>query len=240
MDRKFFRACVNIQNRCCFFCRFEFCKMNRQNTMKYQIISLLALFLFLSNTILAQDTIMLMRGKRLCVSDAAVGVNAKGDTILTYQYKGKQRHKSVSKIFSVSNASGERVFYTQEFEDDLTISQMRSFLQGQADFRKGFCWWAFAGGVASVGAAAAIPPIEFDDKISGSIPVGIIVPFGYLGVLMKTSKSEEKLISKLDFPGDEYYLMGAQYAISQQRFRSGLLGVLTGGVVWLTISAIND
>ncbi len=208
--------------------------------MKYQIISLLAFLALLSNNIFAQDTLMLMRGKRLLISDAAIGVNAKGDTILTYQYKGRQRHKSASKVFSVNKASGERVFYVQEFDDDLTISQMRSFLRGQADFRKGFCWWAFAGGVASVGAAAAIPPIEFDDKISGSIPVGIIVPFGYLGVLMKTSKSAKKLKSKFNFPADEYYIVGAQYAISQQRFRSGLLGVLTGGVLWVAISAIND
>ncbi|MBR5957963.1 MAG: hypothetical protein IKZ99_06335, partial [Salinivirgaceae bacterium] len=82
--------------------------------MKYQIISLLAFVLLFTAKANAQDTIMLMSGKRLIVSNAEVKTTPKGDTIVAYQLKNKQKKKSASKIFSVSNSRGEQLFYTQE------------------------------------------------------------------------------------------------------------------------------
>jgi|GEM_PF-2533519 len=209
--------------------------------MKYLSISLLAIVMLFVDSANAQDTIMLMRGKRLIVENAKLGVTPKNDTILTYQYNGKQKHKSVSKIFSVSGKNGERFFYSPEFEGDMTVAQMKSFLNGHADYLHGFCWWAFFGGVASANFGAVVPPIEFDDKISGTIPVGIVVPFAYLGVVSKTSRSARKIKAKNpQVPDDEYYIMGAQYAISQERMRSGAFGIIAGGVELLIISIISE
>ena len=39
---------------------------------------------------------------------------------------------------------------------------------------------------------------------------------------------------------DEYYIFGAQAAISQKRMRDGALGVLTGGVIWIVAASISD
>ncbi len=192
----------------------------------------------------AQDTIMLMRGKRLLVSDSKVEITAKGDTVVSYQLpNGKHKSKNAYKVFSISNKDGEQVLYTPEtLEDELTVEQMRRFLQGKADFSHGFCWGFFAGGVAATTAGVCVPSIRFGVGSSSAIvPVGLIVPFGYVYVIGNTTKSAEKLKAKN--PGmadDEYYLLGAQAAISQQRMISGALGVLTGGVIWGVVAAVND
>lgn len=209
--------------------------------MKYQIISLLAFVLLFTAKANAQDTIMLMSGKRLIVSNGEVKTTPKGDTIVAYQLKNKQKKKSASKIFSVSNSGGEQLFYTQEYEEDLTVSQMRNYLNGLADFRQGFSWGAFAGGVASVAGAAAVPTIDIKGNVSGSIPVGVVVPFAYLGIISNTGKSVAKLKrQKPDMSEDEYYITGAQAAVGRMRFRSGLFGVVAGGVVWMTVSLVTD
>ncbi len=195
-------------------------------------------------TATAQDTIMLMRGKRLLVSDSKVEITAKGDTVVSYQLpNGKRKSKNAYKVFSISNKNGEQVFYSPEsLEDELTVDQMRRFLQGKADFSGGFSWGFYAGGVAATTAGAFVPAIRFDVGSNGAtVPVGLIVPFGYVFVIGNTTKSAEKL--KAQNPGmadNEYYLLGAQAAISQKRMVSGALGVLTGGVIWGVVAAIND
>lgn len=209
--------------------------------MKYQIISILIIAIASVSTVKAQDTIMLMSGKRLIVSNAEVKTTPKGDTIVAYQLKNKQKKKSVSKIFSVKNGLSEQLFYSQEYEEDLTVSQMRNYLNGLADFNQGFSWVAFAGGIASVAGAAAVPTIEIKGNVSGSIPVGVVVPFAYLGIISNTGKSVAKLKKlKPDMSEDEYYITGAQAAIGRQRFRSGLFGVAAGGVLWIAASLISD
>lgn len=209
--------------------------------MKYQIISLMTIFLLAAGNATAQDTIMFMSGKRLSVSNAEVTTSKKGDTVIVYQFKNKQKRASVSKIFSVTTVRGEQLFYTQEYEEDMTVSQMRNFLNGLADFRQGFSWGAFAGGVASVAGAAAVPSIEIKGNVSGSIPVGVVVPFAYLGIISNTGKTLANLKrQKPDMSEDEYYILGAQAAIGRKRFRSGALGVLAGGVVWMTVSLVSD
>ena len=191
----------------------------------------------------AQDTIMLMRGKRLLVSDSKVEVTAKGDTIVSYQLDGKRKHKSIDKVFSLSNKDGEQVFYsTESLDDELTVNQMRRFLQGKADYSGSFEWGFFAGGVAATAAGALIPTVNFNIGSShASVPVGLVVPFGYVFVVGNTTKSVEKLKAKYpDMPDDEYYTLGVQAAVSQQRMRDGALGVLTGGIVWITASCISN
>ncbi|MBO7476520.1 MAG: hypothetical protein J6U04_01130 [Salinivirgaceae bacterium] len=191
----------------------------------------------------AQDTIMLMKGKRIVASNSKVEVTAKGDTVVTYQdAKGKAKSKRVDRIFSISNASGEQVFYVPDtLPDELTVEQMRFFLNGCADYRRGFCWWAFLGGVWAGEIGAMIPPIEFNDKISGSIHYGILVPSIYLGVVANTTRSAEKIKKKNpQIPDNEYYIAGAQYALAHERFRSGAYGVLAGWIPLAIMIPIID
>jgi len=192
----------------------------------------------------AQDTIMLMRGKRLMVSDSKVEITAKGDTVVSYQLpNGKHKSKNAYKVFSISNKNGEQVFYTPESdEDELTVEQMRRFLQGKADFSHGFSWGFFAGGIAATTAGVFVPSVGFHvGSSNASIPIGLIVPFGYVYVVGNTTKAAEKLKAQNpDMPDDEYYMLGAQAAISQQRVISGALGILSGGVIWGVVAAISD
>ena len=192
----------------------------------------------------AQDTIMLMRGKRLMVSDSKVEITAKGDTVVSYQLpNGKHKSKNAYKVFSISNKDGEQVLYTPESgEDELTIEQMRRFLQGKADFSHGFSWGFFAGGIAATTAGVFVPSVRFHVGSSyAAIPIGLIVPFGYVYAIGNTTKAAEKLKAQNpDMPEDEYYVVGAQAAISQQRIMSGALGVLTGGIIWGVAAAFEN
>ena len=192
----------------------------------------------------AQDTIMLMRGKRLMVSDSKVEITAKGDTVVSYQLpNGKHKSKNAYKVFSISNKDGEQVLYTPESgEDELTVEQMRRFLQGKADFSHGFSWGFFAGGIAATTAGVFVPSVRFHvGSSNASVPIGLIVPFGYVYAIGNTTKAAEKLKAQNpDMPEDEYYVIGAQAAISQQRIMSGALGVLTGGVIWGVAAAFEN
>lgn len=211
--------------------------------MKLKIFTLLAIFSIAAGTANAQDTIMLMKGKRLIVANTEVAITEKGDTLLNYQLEnGKQKSKHIDKVFSVNGKSGETVFFSPETHDDeLTVEQMRQYLNGRADFKKGFAWGFYASGIASVAAAAAIPPININIGNDGNFPIGIMIPFAYVFVAGNTTKSAEKL-KKLNpnLSDNEYYLLGAQSAISQRRMRDGALGVLTGGIIWITASSIYE
>lgn len=211
--------------------------------MKLKIFTLLVMLSSVSALSSAQDTIMLMNGKRLFATKSEVVINSKGDTLLNYQLEdGKQKSKHIGKVFSVNGKSGETVFYTPETHDDeLTVEQMRQYLNGRADFKKGFAWGFYASGIASVAAAAAIPPININIGNDGNFPIGIMIPFAYVFVAGNTTKSAEKL-KKLNpnLSDNEYYLLGAQSAISQRRMRDGALGVLTGGIIWISASCIYD
>ena len=192
----------------------------------------------------AQDTIMLMRGKRIAVSNSKIEVTAKGDTVVSYQMpNGKQKNKRADKVFSVSQGGREHILYVSDTAaGDLTVDQMRRFLQGKADYSDGFSWGFFAGGVAATAVGAAIPPVRFNmNSNNASVPVGVVVPFGYIFVAGNTTKSVEKLKAKYpDMPDDEYYTLGVQSAISQRRMRDGALGVLTGGVIWIVAAGISN
>ncbi len=192
----------------------------------------------------AQDTIMLMRGKRIAVSNSKIEVTAKGDTVVSYQLpNGKQKSKRADKVFSVSQGGREHILYVSDTAaGDLTVDQMRRFLQGKADYSGGFSWGFFAGGVAATAVGAAIPPVRFSmNSNNASVPVGVVVPFGYIFVAGNTTKSVEKLKAKYpDMPDDEYYTLGVQTAISQRRMRDGALGVLTGGVIWIVVAGISN
>ncbi|MBR5644927.1 MAG: hypothetical protein IKW77_12175 [Salinivirgaceae bacterium] len=192
----------------------------------------------------AQDTIMLMKGKRIIVNNSKIDVSKNGDTIVTYQtLAGKSKSKRASRVFSVSTTSGEQVLYVPDTAaEEPNVAQMRRFLQGKADFSNGFSWGFFAGGVAATAAGIAIPTLNFKiGSNNANIPIGMLVPFGYVFVVGNTTKSVEKLKAKYpDMPDDEYYIFGAQAAISQKRMRDGALGVLTGGIIWIVASEISN
>ena len=192
----------------------------------------------------AQDTIMLMKGKRIAVSNSRIEVTAKGDTVVKYQLaNGKTKSKRTDRIFSLSQGGREQIFYVPDTSiNDLTVNQMRRFLQGKADFSGGFSWGFFAGGVAATAVGAVIPTLNFKiGSNNADIPIGMVVPFGYVFVIGNTTKSVEKLKAKYpDMPDDEYYVYGAQMAVSQRRMRDGALGVLTGGVIWIVAASVSD
>ncbi len=192
----------------------------------------------------AQDTIMLMKGKRIAVSNSRIEVTSKGDTVVSYQNaKGKTKSKHIDKIFSVSNDSGEQVLYVPDTAaEEPSVENMRAFLRGKADFREGFCWGFYAGGVAAMAAGVVIPTLKFKvGSNNAEIPIGMVVPFGYIFVVGNTTKSVEKLkAANPNLSDNEYYIFGAQAAISQKRMRDGALGVLTGGVIWIVAASISD
>lgn len=212
--------------------------------MKRKILISILLSVLAFCNINAQDTILLMKGKRLFVSDSKVEVNAKGDTVVSFHTdKGKTKSKRIDKVFSLSSTSGEQVFYVPDTAaEEPSVENMRRFLQGKADFSGGFSWGFYAGGVAAMAAGAVIPTLKFKvGSNNADIPIGMVVPFGYIFVVGNTTKSVEKLKAKYpNMSDDEYYIFGAQAAISQKRMRDGALGVLTGGVIWIGAASISD
>lgn len=202
--------------------------------MKTKIIALLILAVSSICQLKAQDTIMLMKGKRIFATNHEVKISPKGDTILYYQLiNGKQKHKKIDKIFSVYNNTNKEYFYTPDTAIGIaTINDMEQFLNGMADHQKGFSWGAYAGGIASMWAAMAIPSIGFgsgDNRFN--IWLGPVVPYAYLLIVSNTTRSVEKIKAQNpDINPNEFYLYGVQSAISKRRLRDGVLGIITGGL----------
>jgi hypothetical protein len=206
--------------------------MNRKTLLILSFSLLAVQFLFAQN-----DTIMLMKGKRIIANKAKILIKPKGDTVITYyDLEGEMWQVKINKVFALTTSGKETVFYKPETDDpeELSVEQMRWFLRGKADFRDWrFSPGIFAGGFLSGAAGALIPPVGTDGfSNSASIRIGFAIPIGYLIFAGNSTLSIEQL--KVQYPeltDNQFYLMGVQEAIRQHRMRDSFFGVAIGTII---------
>jgi hypothetical protein len=197
---------------------------------------ILILFTLLLISSFAQnDTIMLMKGKRVVCKNASVLVLPNNDTVIQFKNsKGIINQILIEKVFSITTLSnGETIFYKPDPNEpkDFTENQMKLFLNGKADYRKWkFSTGFFIGGIAAGAAGVNIPPLASESMgNSVSVSVGIVVPASYLLLAGNSTISEDKLKQMFpSLPDNEYYIMGVQESIRKHRMRDSFLGVIVG------------
>jgi hypothetical protein len=194
------------------------------------LFNLLVLCSFAQN-----DTIMLMKGKRVICKNARVLVLPGNDTVVQFETPfGKKSQVEVEKVFStITPSDGETIFYKPDpgQPKDFTVEQMKWFLNGKADYRRWkFSTSFFIGGIAAGTAGVCIPPITSESiGNSVSVPVGVLVPASYLIFAGNSTISAEQLKQMFPLlPDNEYYLMGVQESIRRHRMRDSFLGIIAG------------
>lgn len=193
--------------------------------------SLLLLSLALSAlAALSQDRILLMNGQTI---DARII----GQSTLEVRYalikgtRSKERSEPTENVFSTTDSLGhERIWYFHDtlFGNDFTVQQMRHYIAGQQDARKGYkpVLPVIGGFVAGAGLV-----IGLDIEV-----MALVIPPVYsLSMALPRVRVTKGSISNPLMDGDDFYAYGYARAGKNKRILRTLLssaaGVLTGYAV---------
>lgn len=192
---------------------------------------LLPLFLlFVPGLSFAQDRINLMNGQVL-----QGRVLGQSSLEIRYQVpKGARlldRTEPTENVFSVTDSLGrEKVWYFMDsiFGNDLTVDQMRWFINGERDARKGYKPW----GPMIIGfVAGAAPVIALDMEVNS-----LLIPPLYAGIMAWPRVHVTRgSISDLNMEGDPHYAEGYSAAARPKRVVKSLLASALGVAVGLAV-----
>jgi hypothetical protein len=179
----------------------------------------------------AQDTILLMSGHTI---DAKVlGQSTLEVRYLEEKNNGKilERAEPTENVFSVKDSLGqERIWYFHDtvFGNDLTIDQMRWFIKGEQDARKGYKpLWPVLGGFV-VGAGATI---AFNLEVNSlAIPPLYAATMALPRVHVTRGSITDPLME-----GDEFYAMGYAKVGRSKRVVRSLIATFAGVAVGLAV-----
>ncbi len=195
----------------------------------YKLVSFLFISFLLITTQTAHsqtgnDTILLLSGTEII---AAVYDTTFGN--ITYKNPKSDQDPIVietSDVFSIRNSKGESIKYVYDSagENDLTVEEMRYYIKGEQDAKKGFkprgAFWTNVGIGALSGATGSflcpIPPFIFT-ALSGITKV----------------KIKHSTVSNMDYLKHDTYIMGYEHIARGKRKTKSLLGGgfgLVGGI----------
>ena len=208
-------------------------------------VILFFLIIGFSNMLFAQnDTVFLMKGKKLAIQSYEINDIVGTDTLLRFTLNtGKSKKIFQDEVFSILKGDGtEQILYQPDPMNGeiLKTAQMNSYVNGMYDARKiRISPVVTVGGVAAglLGAFTPSPQVELNSGAT-DIPVGILVPLAYSVVMGATDGSESNL--QRAFPdkfNDDYYIMGCNETLRKKRFRNSLIGSVVGftmGAILLT------
>lgn len=191
----------------------------------------LLLCLALPRPSVAQDKILLMNGE--LIQARVIGQSTLEIRYLETRKNGrtKERAEPTEDVFSVTDSLGrERIwyFYDSVFGNDLTIDQMRWFIKGEQDARKGYkpLWpvvGAFAVGAGvTIGLNLEMNALFLPPLVSGAmaLPRVHVTPGSITDPLME---------------GDEYYATGYARVGRSKRVVRTLIATFVGVGVGLAV-----
>lgn len=167
--------------------------------------ALLPLLILLSLCLpaLAQDRINLMNGK-------VIEGRVLGQSSLEIRYQERRGHRLLERaeptedVFSVSDSLGrEKIWYFMDtvFGNDLSIQQMRWYMNGERDARKGYRPWGPMIGGFLLGAGTVM---ALDLEVNS-----LIIPPAYAGIMAWPRVHVTRgSISDPGMEGDPHYAMG--------------------------------
>lgn len=178
----------------------------------------------------AQDRINLMNGQ-------VIEGKVLGQSSLEIRYlldkNGRlvEREEPTESVFSVTDSLGrEKVWYFMDtlFGNDLTIPQMRWFMAGERDARKGYKPWLPMAGGFLVGAGAVI---AMDLEVNS-----LIIPPAYAGLMAWPRVNVTRgSLSDPGMEGNNYYAMGYSAAGRPKRVIHSLISSALGVAVGLAV-----
>ncbi len=182
--------------------------------MKRSSILLLFLISFCFS-VMAQQSILLVTGKRVYVSETKID----NDLILYKTKKGKIRAFAIEEVFSLTRKDNvEVIFYKPDCEDVcFKINQMRDYLHGLADGREAKMWLPAAGGfITGVAAGRYTNPV-----------FSVLAPALFSGGVALVTPKPENLDIPQKYINNEHYITGFQESTKKKRIITSLIG---GGV----------
>ena len=200
--------------------------------MKYTSQVLLILFVLVcGHPLLAQDRILLMNGET--VEGKVLGQSTLEVRYLQTRKNGtvRERAEPTEEVFSVTDSLGrERIwyFYDSVFGNDLTVEQMRWFLKGEQDARKGYKpIWPMVGAFAT--GAGLVIGLNWEMN-------GLFVPPITAGIMaMPRVHVTPGSISDPLMEGDEYYATGYARVGRTKRVIRTLVSAFAGVAVGLAV-----
>lgn len=200
--------------------------------MKYTSQVLLILFVVVfGHPLLAQDRILLMNGET--VEGKVLGQSTLEVRYLQTRKNGtlRERAEPTEEVFSVTDSLGrERIwyFYDTVFGNDLTVDQMRWFLKGEQDARKGYRpLWPMVGAFAT--GAGLVIGLNWEMN-------GLFVPPITAGIMaMPRVHITPGSISDPLMEGDEYYATGYARVGRTKRVIRTLVSAFAGVAVGLAV-----
>jgi len=200
--------------------------------MKYTSHVLLILFVVVfGHPLVAQDRILLMNGET--VEGKVLGQSTLEVRYLQTRKNGtvRERAEPTEEVFSVTDSLGrERIwyFYDTVFGNDLTVEQMRWFLKGEQDARKGYKpIWPMVGAFAT--GAGLVIGLNWEMN-------GLFVPPITAGIMaMPRVHVTPGSISDPLMEGDEYYATGYARVGRTKRVIRTLVSAFAGVAVGLAV-----
>lgn len=178
----------------------------------------------------AQDKITLMNGQIL-------QGHVVGQSTLEIRYQVKKRDHLIERaeptesVFSVTDSLGkEKIWYFMDtvFGNDLSIPQMRWYMNGERDARKGYKPWLPMIGGFVLGAGAVI---ALDLEVNS-----LIIPPAYAGIMAWPRVNVTRgSIGDPNMEGDPYYAMGYSSAGRPKRVIRCLISTVLGVGVGLAV-----
>ena len=198
-----------------------------------RVLKLLFTVLLLPLLCTAQDRINLMNGQ-------VIEGRVLGQSTLEVRYQVKkgdrliEREEPTESVFSVVDSLGrEKVWYFMDtlFGNDLTVPQMRWYLNGERDARNGYKPWGPMIGGFVVGAGAVI---ALDLEVNS-----LIIPPAYAGLMAWPRVNVTRgSISDPGMEGDPYYAMGYAAVGRPKRVIKSLISSALGVAVGLFVRQV--
>lgn len=179
---------------------------------------------FIAPALPAKATLVRMSGQE--ITGTLVSSDGIDIVIDVERRKGKMRRLNIhkSEVFSITFPEGEWVLYAPDevLGDDLTVDEMRIFIAGEQDARKGFKTWpTFTAGVV-LGLAGAV-------FAEGGLIITILPPVAYtLLQLAPVIKIQGASISNPDYLDNDIYAMGYERVARPKKLIAGLKGSALG------------
>lgn len=179
----------------------------------------LVLFLAVTGSLFAQNTLWLTNGKKKKIGEFNL---EKKDYVIYKNTKGKFKSIERFDVFAViEQSTKEHIVYMPDSIDNesFTITEMRAFVQGQYDAHQNFkSPLTTLGGTGVSGAAAVLINPQFVLLVSGA----------YCGVIGATKPSQNKIIIPSEYEKSDHYLLGYKKAAKQKRIKNSIFGSLIG------------
>ncbi len=194
-----------------------------------------AVFILVISTVHAQDNsdrILLMNGRVInarVLGQSTLGIRYQ---LLTRKNVLKEYEEATVDVFSVTDSLGkEQVWYFHDpkYGNDLTVSQMRSFIKGEQDARIGYKpFWTTVGGFV-FGSATTL---FFETEL-----ISFTLPPIYAGIMaLPRVHVTPGSVRDLGMLGNDDYAYGYSQVGRSKRVLRGLLATFAGVAVGLTVN----